>query len=161
MKLLSRHGFLFVACILPLMGGCAALQSPGGPLLSHLLGDKAEAAADEEAVPASQTVMVELHRQNGFVGRVRVPVKPGMLVQDLLEGSGAIDRFSRMTVKLKRRVDGSQGYLPITAVYDHGRNAVRPESNYAIRPGDFLVITEDTATSTDDMVQQLFGPLGL
>jgi len=83
------------------------------------------------------------------------------VVQDVLEGCGAMDQFSRMTIKLKRRVDGSQGYLPITAVYDHGRNAVRPESNYAIRPGDFLVITEDTATSTDDMVQQMFGPLGL
>ena len=161
MKSLSRHGFLFVACILPLVGGCAALKSPGGPLLSDLTDGKAEAAVDGEAVPASQTVVVELYRNNGLAGRVRVPVKPGMVVQDVLEGCGAMDQFSRMTIKLKRQVDGSQGYLPITAVYDHGRNAVRPESNYAIRPGDFLVITEDTATSTDDMVQQMFGPLGL
>ncbi len=161
MKSLFRHGFLFVACILPLVGGCAALKSPGGPLLSDLTGGKAEAAVDGEAVPASQTVVVEFHREKGLAGRVRVPVKPGMVIQDVLEGSGATDRFSRMTIKLKRRVDGQQGYLPITAVYDHGRNAVRPEMNYAIRPGDFLVITEDTNTSTDDMVQQLLGPLGL
>ncbi len=161
MKSYSFHGFLFGACILPLLGGCAAFKSPAGPLLSNLLGGKAEAVVDAEAVPASQKVVVEFNREKGLAGRVRVPVKPGMVIQDVLEGSGATDRFSRMTIKLKRRVDGSQGYLPITAVYDQGRNAVRPESNYAIRPGDFLVITEDTATSTDDMVQQLFGPLGL
>ena len=65
-----------------------------------------------------------------------------------------------MTIKLKRRVDGRQGYLPLTAVYDHGRKTVRPESNYAIRPGDFLIVTEDTSSSSQDMLQQLLGPLG-
>jgi hypothetical protein len=83
-----------------------------------------------------------------------------MVVQDVLEGSGAIDQFDRMTIKVKRFVKGQQGYLPLTAVYDHDRNKVRPESNYAIQPGDFLIVTEDTSSSSQDMLQQLLGPLG-
>ena len=83
-----------------------------------------------------------------------------MVVQDVLEGSGAIDQFDRMTIKVKRFVKGQQAYLPLTAVYDHDRNEVRPESNYAIQPGDFLIVIEDTSSSTQDMLQQLLGPLG-
>ena len=161
MKFLSRQTLLMLVCLAPLASGCTTLKSPGSSLLPGLGETKADVAVDDQAVPDSQTVVVELHRINGLAGRVRVPVKPGMAVQNVLEDSGALDRFSRMTIKLKRRVDGRQGYLPLTAVYDHGRKTVRPESNYAIRPGDFLIVTEDVTTSTDEMVQQLLGPLGL
>ena len=161
MKFLSRQTLLLLGCLLPLASGCTTLKSPGSSLLSGPGETKAEVAVDDQAVPDSQTMVVELHRLNGLAGRVRVPVKPGMVVQNVLEESGAFDQFSRMTIKLKRRVDGRQGYLPLTAVYDHGRKTVRPESNYAIRPGDFLIVTEDTTTSTDEMVQQMLGPLGL
>jgi len=109
---------------------------------------------------SDQTVVVELHREGGLAGRLRVPVKPGMVVQDALEGSGVMDRFDRMTIKVRRFVKGQQAYLPITAVYDHDRNEVRPESNYAIQPGDILIVTEDTSSSSQDMLQQLLGPLG-
>ena len=161
MKFHSAQMLFLLGCLLLLASGCTTLKSPGSFLLPGLGETKAEVAVDDQAVPDSQTMVVELHRLNGLAGRVRVPVKPGMVVQNVLEESGAFDQFSRMTIKLKRRVDGRQGYLPLTAVYDHGRKTVRPESNYAIRPGDFLIVTEDTTTSTDEMVQQLLGPLGL
>ncbi len=89
-----------------------------------------------------------------------MPVKPGMVVQDALEGSGVMDRFDRMTIKVRRFVKEQQSYLPLTAVYDHDRDEVRPESNYAIQPGDILIVTEDTSSSSQDMLQQLLGPLG-
>ena len=161
MKFHSAQMLFLLGCLLLLASGCTTLKSPGISLLPGLGETKAEVAVDDQAVPDSQTMVVELHRVSGLAGRVRVPVKPGMVVQNVLEDSGALDRFSRMTIKLKRRVDGRQGYLPLTAVYDHGRKTVRPESNYAIRPGDFLIVTEDVTTSTDEMVQQLLGPLGL
>ena len=161
MKCLSLQALFLLGCLLPLASGCTTLKFPGSSLLPGLQGTKAKVAVDDQAVPDSQTVVVELYRVNGLAGRVRVPVKPGMVVQNVLEDSGALDRFSRMSIKLKRRVDGQQGYLPLTAVYDHGRKTVRPESNYAIRPGDFLIVTEDPTTSTDEMVQQLLNPLGI
>ena len=64
-----------------------------------------------------------------------------------------------MTIKLKRRTAGQQSYLPLTAVYDYDKRTVRPESNYSIRPGDFLIITEDRTTATEEIFRQLLGPL--
>jgi hypothetical protein len=129
-------------------------------MLSRSQGEKNDQPADNGMATSDQTVVVELHREGGLAGRLRVPVKPGMVVQDALEGSGVIDRFDRMTIKVRRFVKGQQSYLPLTAVYDHDRDEVRPESNYAIQPGDILIVTEDTSSSSQDMLQQLLGPLG-
>ena len=128
MNSLDRTSSLFLAAIVSLsLGGCAMLTSPGGTLLSQLQNGNSE-ESDPAAKPeaAQQAVVVELHHAGGLTGRVRVPVKPGMVVQDLLEGSGAIERFDRMTIKVKRFVDKQQAYLPLTAVYNHDRKEVRP-----------------------------------
>ena len=161
MNVLSRSGFLVALLVVSFsLSGCAIFSSPGNSMLSRFQGEKNDQPADDGLTASDQTVVVELHRERGLAGRLRVPVKPGMVVQDALEGSGGIDRFDRMTIKVRRFVKGQQAYLPITAVYDHDRDEVRPESNYAIQPGEILIITEDTSSSTDDMLQQLLGPLG-
>ena len=161
MNLLSRSGFLFSLVIASFsLSGCATFSSPGNSMLSWFQGEKNDHPADDGLAASDQTVVVELHREGGLAGRLRVPVKPGMVVQNALEGSGAMDRFDRMTIKVRRFVKGQQAYLPLTAVYDHDRNEVRPESNYAIQPGDILIVTEDTSSSSQDMLQQLLGPLG-
>ena len=160
MKVQSRYITLVLASLLPLCaGGCATLTSPGRSLLSHLIGDKKPAAEDHNLLVNGESVVVELHRGAGVLDRLRVPFKPGMVVQDVLEESRVIDRFSRMTIKLKRRTAGQQSYLPLTAVYDYDKRTVRPESNYSIRPGDFLIITEDRTTATEEIFRQLLGPL--
>ena len=161
MNLLSRSGFLVSLLIASFsLSGCAMFSSPANSLLSRSQGEKNDQPADNGIAASDQTVVVELHREGGLAGRLRVPVKPGMVVQDALEGSGVMDRFDRMTIKVRRFVKGQQAYLPLTAVYDHDRNEVRPESNYAIQPGDILIVTEDTSSSSQDMLQQLLGPLG-
>ena len=160
MKVQSRYITLVLASLLPLCaGGCATLTSPGRSFLSHLIGDKKPAAEDHNLLVNGESVVVELHRGAGVLDRLRVPFKPGMVVQDVLEESRVIDRFSRMTIKLKRRTAGQQSYLPLTAVYDYDKRTVRPESNYSIRPGDFLIITEDRTTATEEIFRQLLGPL--
>jgi len=161
MNSLSRTILLISFLISSLsLAGCAMFTSPGNSLLTQGQGNKNQQRSHDEQVASNQTVVVELHREGGLAGRLRLPVTSGMVVQDVLEGSGAIDRFDRMTIKVKRFVKGQQAYLPLTAVYDHNRNEVRPESNYAIQPGDFLIVTEDTSSSSQDMLQQLLGPLG-
>ncbi len=161
MNLFSRSGFLVSLLIASFsLSGCAMFSSPANSLLSRSQGEKNDQPADNGMAASDQTVVVELHREGGLAGRLRVPVKPGMVVQDALEGSGVMDRFDRMTIKVRRFVKGQQAYLPLTAVYDHDRNEVRPESNYAIQPGDILIVTEDTSSSSQDMLQQLLGPLG-
>ncbi len=161
MNLFSRSGFLVSLLIASFsLSGCAMFSSPGNSMLSRSQGEKNDQPADNGMATSDQTVVVELHREGGLAGRLRVPVKPGMVVQDALEGSGVMDRFDRMTIKVRRFVKEQQSYLPLTAVYDHDRDEVRPESNYAIQPGDILIVTEDTSSSSQDMLQQLLGPLG-
>jgi hypothetical protein len=161
MNSLSRTCFLVSLLIASLtLSGCAIFPSQGNSMLSRFQEKKNDQPVDDKLVASNQTVVVELHREGGLAGRLRVPVAPGMVVQDVLEGSGAIDQFDRMTIKVRRFVKGQQTYLPLTAVYDHDRNEVRPGSNYAIQPGDILIVTEDTSSSSQDMLQQLLGPLG-
>ena len=77
MNSLSRTSFLVSLLIASLsLSGCAMFTSPGKSMLSRFQEGKNDKAkrADDELVASNQTVVVELHREGGLAGRLRLPV---------------------------------------------------------------------------------------
>ena len=46
------------------------------------------------------------------------------------------------------------------AKYNRGKGRVEFAYDYALRPGDHLIVTEDSTTALEQMVRSLAGPLG-
>lgn len=135
---------LTVACTC----GCGSLQQgPPEPL----------AAGTETSTVTDPMVVVELRDGNDDHEYLRAPLKPSMLVQDALKGSGAIDRFHRMDVVLVRNTPGGEKLrLPVRFVSTTRR--VVSENNYALQRGDWLEVTEDTSSTFDRMIEQALQP---
>ncbi len=129
--------------------GCSALKSaPATPL----------AADTETAMIDDPLVVVELRDGNSDREYLRAPLKESMLVQDALKGSGAVRRFKRMDVVLVRRVSNGQKLrLPIR--YNSSQRRVADENNYALHPGDWLEVTENTSNTFDRMIETAMEPL--
>lgn len=135
---------LTVACTC----GCGSLrQRPQEPL----------AAGTEQSTVTDPMVVVELRDGDDDHEYLRAPLKQPMLVQDALKGSGAIDRFQRMDIVLVRNLPGGEKLrLPVRFVSTTGR--VADENNYALQPGDWLEVSEDTSTTFDRMIEQALEP---
>ena len=156
-SLFARLVLVSLASLALLLDGCSLLQPAKNPpaLTTLIEGDQVKPVEPG----TTNTVLVQLHAAQRPLGQVHVPLKSGLLVQDVIERSGANKYFVRMTIKIFRPAGPGGTYLPLEAEYDHIKERVRAESNYAIRPGDYVVVTEDATTSFDEMFGQLLGPL--
>ncbi len=114
----------------------------------------------ETAVSTVTDPMVVVELRDGDEEReyLRAPIKESMWVQDALKGSGAIHRFKRMDIKLVRRLAG-RDTLNMPIHYDSTNQCVVRENNYAMQGGDWLVVTEDTSTTFDRMIEHALQPL--
>jgi hypothetical protein len=155
-SLLTRLSLVLLASVALLLDGCALLQPANDAQLNTLIAGDEVKPADPQAAPS---VLVQLHAAQRPLGQVRVPLKPGMLVDEVIVRSGASKYFTRMTIKVFRSGGPAGTYLPLEAEYDYIKERVRAESNYALQPGDYVVVTEDATTAFDDMFGQLLGPL--
>jgi hypothetical protein len=77
-----------------------------------------------------------------------------------LEQSGAIKRFSRMHVQLQRPLP-TGGWHVMELEFDRDLKRIAPEYDYALLPGDRVVVREDTTTAWDDVMVRALKPLGI
>ena len=61
-------------------------------------------------------------------------------VQKVLEDSGAVSKFRSMEIEVLRKVPENGRTLRMQVSYDVKHKRVQPEQNYAIRPGDHVVV---------------------
>lgn len=141
--------------------GCSSLTLlPGSTSLDS---NSSKSHVEQTAVvaqPASSCV-VELRPHRGDVERRQVSIAEGMSVQDILTTIRAETIFSRMQVELKRPMGNSLQPLNMPVRYQRSQKRVNPAYNYAIRPGDCLVIKEDPSNALDDMLDKALTPLGI
>ena len=76
-----------------------------------------------------------------------------MVVDDVLDKSGAKKWFSRCKVKIVRGVGESR--VPMDVEYDNANDQVHSEYDYAIHPGDRVIVEEDPRTAFHDMLSAL------
>lgn len=167
-----RHAFAFVAITLCFIAtGCTGLSVPrfgdSGPdyvgiETAGLVMDGSVSERNYHAVrQAVQRNAVVLNVQ-GDSDPVRVLPLPdegqGVLVSDLLRQSGVLKKIGSVDVVVYRHVPPSPTGLRLPVKMNAGHNDVRPESDYALRPGDRVQVSKHTS----DMLQSLLGKtLGL
>jgi hypothetical protein len=149
---------LRLAVLLPLIGigsGCASV-SPNVP------GADLAAMTATEAVLGDPSGTASLNVEIRGAGRPpefrKVSLQNGMHVQDALEQTKLTARFRRMNVRIMRPAGDQLAKLDIK--YNHQTGRVDPLFDYALHPGDHLVVIEDTTTVLDDMISSLPLPGG-
>lgn len=160
MNMSRSLALLFGALALACLGsGCTTLMiaSPEDDISWHPQGkdvDDAQAAAPQG--PQGKYI-VELRPERGERVRTEVDFSGVPYVQEALEKGGAIKKFRRMNVEIVRTANGRPEKM--RSSYDHVHNRVPIEWDYALYPGDLIVVTEDPATMFDDMIGNALGPL--
>jgi hypothetical protein len=104
-------------------------------------------------------VVVQLRPQRGGPELVKVPMEGDESVESILKKSKATSRFGRMKVSLFR--SGRKGAManePLRVEYDSGARQVPAQYDYALQPGDKLLVIEDSRSAFEEMMGQVFGP---
>lgn len=137
--------------------GCATVDGTAGGLSKLTAGASAPDA--RQPAPPAGAYTIELRSGNRKPEVRQMPLTGPTLVQQSLEQAGAAKRFRRMNIVLIRAAGDERHKLEVK--FDRKLGAVQPLYDYALVPGDHLVVTEDSSTVLDDMLGSLSGPLGL
>jgi hypothetical protein len=151
---------LGIAVLLCLSGAGCQTIAPGVDLLAGLDGSPPVEAVSENVDLAAQYT-VEYHREDQPAQGARFPLQEGMCVQDALEQSGALRKLTRMKIHVYRSLPQSGALHRMEIPFDRSNRRVPPESDYALHPGDRVVIAKDDSSAIDDMLNSVLGPLGV
>ena len=143
------NGILLSACVAVLASGCASLTSSDSKVVTDQTLD--------ENVPQ---IVVEIRPENKPKETLRTPWKENVRIQHVLEQSGAVERFSNMEVFVNRPIPNHYGRHNLSVTYEPETKHVSPETDFALFPGDHVVITQDTTSQLDEFVKSMIGPLG-
>jgi hypothetical protein len=132
--------------------GCSSLQTSPVDLGQQALMQPPE---EEDSEPK---IVVELRETEEEPVRLRAPLKEGMVVQEALKGSGALNSFRRMDIEVVRPVPNDRP-LRMPVNFDWVKREVSAATNYSLYPGDTVEVTEDSRTIIDRMVESAMEPL--
>jgi hypothetical protein len=155
----TNHGrltLLGMTAILSGLAGCSLFKEQAAPKLAA----EVTPGPTPGAPPAAKYV-VEIHPENGKPQSVEKPLTETTHVQSALEQTGADKKFGRAIVEVYRPLP-TGGWHKMTLEFDHRTKRVPPEYDYAVLPGDRIVVTEDPRTVADDFMERvLLMPLGI
>ena len=103
-------------------------------------------------------VTVEIRPHDKQPKVMQMPLSGDTYVQDAVDQSRTVKRLRRVHVEIRRMTDNGQR-IKLQCQWDLKTKRIKPESDYALQPGDHVVISEDTSTMVDDMFKQVTGPL--
>lgn len=142
-------------CMVAAMTGCAGLGAPKSDLKAEL--SKTGTPAPDAARTAKVDVIFQPDR--GQPERLERALTEPTTVQQILVQSGGIKKYRRIEVEILRQLPGG-GFHKIPCEYDRETRQINPEFDYALMPGDRVIIKEDTSTIIDDMMRSAGGNLG-
>jgi hypothetical protein len=156
--ILTAHGrltILSLAAILSGLLGCSAFKEKVTPKLN------AEVTSGPPAPSASAAkFVVEIRPEKGKAQAIERALTEQTHVQAVLDQSGALKKFKRAAIEVYRPLP-SGGWHKMNLEFDKEHRQVPPEYDYAILPGDRIIITEDTTTAWDDVMETALRPLGI
>jgi hypothetical protein len=136
--------------------GCQTLDSNLAAVLAEPTAEPARAAAPESG---DAVYYIEFRPDRKKPVIVGVPLNEVTYVQGALEKSGALKKFRRAKIEIYRHLPQGGGHkIPID--YNRRNRRVESGTDYAIHPRDRIVVTEDTSTVLDDMIDSMGGFLG-
>lgn len=104
---------------------------------------------------------VTLVPSSGGSESFRMPLEEMVTIQEALEQSGAIREFDRIELFLERTIPNTDRVHRMKITFDRAKHAVTPETDYAIRSGDRLIVKEDASNIFDDTFKAVTGGIHL
>ena len=151
----QRLTVLSLAAILSGFLGCSAFKEKVTPKLN------AEVTSGPAAPAASAAkYVVEIRPDRDKPQAVEKALTEPTHVQTALENTGALKKFKRATIEVYRPLP-SGGWHKMNLEFDKEHRRVPPEYDYAVLPGDRIIVTEDTTTMMDDVMERALKPLGI
>jgi hypothetical protein len=142
-----------LAIVVAAGSGCSAL-----PKFSDMLAEDKSPPPSDAIPPDQATIKLQVSQKDDEVQRVRIPLRNGALVGDILVKAGLTKKFADMDITVLRSLpDGKQIKLEIR--YDRGKRQVEPSYNYALLPDDLIVVNEISRSMLDDVLDHLSDPL--
>jgi hypothetical protein len=130
--------------------GCQAVNAE----LATLAGEQPATQEPSAPAPSGPQYQIEIRREGQQPQLTQLPLAEPLFVQQVLEQAGAVSKFRRMKVEIYRKLPNGGGQR-LDVPYDRAKRRVPPGGDYAIHANDRVVITEDTTTVIDDMIQTL------
>lgn len=152
---IQRHTALALMALASGLVGCSAFQEKLRPQLNS----EVSAAGGPVVEPAAKYT-VEIRPHQGKPQAVEKDLTEPLHVQAALEKTGALRKFRRMDLELFRPLP-SGGWHKVKLEFDRGQHEVPPEYDYALLPGDRVIVTEDPRTIVDDAFESVLRPLGI
>ena len=137
--------------------GCASLTGPGlGSLLVAEKPDQPQPPA--QAAPASNGfVTMEIRPQGSRKPEMgQVSLESTVFLQQALESAGLVKRFRGMNIQVIRMAGDTRQKME--AKYRHAEKRVDPAYDYALHPGDHLIIAEENPSTVAEMMKSVTGP---
>lgn len=151
----SRLTLLAVLAVASGLVGCSAFKEQ----LSPQLNSEVSPPGGPVVEPAAKYT-VEIRPSKGKPQAVEKDLTDPIHVQSALEKTGASKKFRRMDLELFRPLP-SGGWHKMHLEYDKSNHQVPPEFDYALLPGDRIIVTEDPRTMFDDLLERVLQPLGI
>ena len=104
--------------------------------------------------------VVEIRPNKGKTQAIERALTDQTHVQTVVDQSGVLKKFKRAKIEVYRPLP-SGGWHKMNLEFDREHRQVPPEYDYAILPGDRIIVTEDTTTAFDDVMETALRPFGL
>lgn len=150
-----RLSVLAMSAILSGLVGCSMFKEQATPKLSA----EVTPGPQPDGPPAAKYI-VEIRPETGKPKSVEKPLTEPLHVQSAIQQTGAVKQFDRALISVYRPLP-SGGWHKMDLEFDHKEHRVPPEYDYAILPGDRIVVTEDPRTVMDDFMERALKPLGI
>jgi hypothetical protein len=134
--------------------GCSALPSTADKLAQF------NSPTPEAAATASNAaeVKLEVRPENRSPKSAQVPLEQVTHAQGALDYSRSMKKFRRSAVEIYRPTPNGP-YLRMPCRIDPRTKRISTDTDYALHPGDYVVVSEVPFTMWDEMMQHATGPL--
>jgi hypothetical protein len=150
-----RLTVLALSAILAGLVGCSMFKEQATPKLSA----EVTPGPQPDGPPAAKYT-IEVRPEKGKPQAVEKSLTEPVHVQTAMEQTGALKKFNRSTITIYRQLpSGSLHKMDLE--FDRENKRIPPEYDYAILPGDRIVVTEDPRNVMDDVMERALKPLGI
>src|SRR5262249_13408342 len=132
-----RLTVLALSAILSGLVGCSMFKEQATPKLSA----EVTHGPTPDGLPAAKYV-VEIRPEKGKPQAIEKPLTEPIHVQTAMDQTGALKKYNRSLISIYRQLP-SGGLHKMDLEFDRENKRVAPEYDYAILPGDRIVVTED------------------
>jgi hypothetical protein len=138
----SRLSWVCLALAFGGLSGCATLGIGRSP---------------DTKTPEQPMCTVRIQGSLGADRTYQQVVREGMTAQNILEESGQAARHGNFTIDILRQIDQPPGFVKMPVAYDSSKDRIPFESDYAIHPGDQVVIRPHTLSAFETIADSLSG----